>query len=100
MKRFESAEDAASEEGQEEARLKKLSNLQCRMLAHASRFRNVRRIVYSTCSVHVQENELVVRRILDAIAPAFRLETAIPDWPRFLPSSIQLPFFNDILALR
>jgi len=82
VKRFESAEDAASEEGQEEARLKKLSNLQCRMLAHASRFRNVRRIVYSTCSVHVQENELVVRRILDAIAPAFRLETAIPDWPR------------------
>ena len=45
-------------------RLQKLSNLQTRIVEHAMRFPAAKRITYSTCSVHEQENEVVVTRLL------------------------------------
>jgi putative methyltransferase len=45
-------------------RLEKLSNLQTRMIEHAFSFPAANRITYSTCSIHVQENEVVVSRAL------------------------------------
>ncbi|EXJ61865.1 hypothetical protein A1O7_02295 [Cladophialophora yegresii CBS 114405] len=48
----------------DKTRLQKLSNLQTRIVEHALGFRAAVRVTYSTCSVHVEENEAVVARIL------------------------------------
>ncbi|KAI1919420.1 hypothetical protein LOZ65_004415 [Ophidiomyces ophidiicola] len=45
-------------------RLTKLSNLQVQIVEHAFKFPAATRITYSTCSVHAQENENVVARLL------------------------------------
>ncbi|KAL9623019.1 MAG: hypothetical protein Q9160_002738 [Pyrenula sp. 1 TL-2023] len=45
-------------------RLRKLSNLQTHVLTHAFSFPAANTIVYSTCSIHVVENEGVVSRAL------------------------------------
>ncbi|KAF7503749.1 hypothetical protein GJ744_003291 [Endocarpon pusillum] len=47
-------------------RLQRLSNLQTRMLEHAFAFRNASMVTYSTCSIHAQENEVVVLRALNS----------------------------------
>ena len=46
------------------SRLEKLAHLQSRIIEHAFRFPAARMISYSTCSVHVDENEAVVTRAL------------------------------------
>ncbi|KAK2762321.1 hypothetical protein FQN54_001331 [Arachnomyces sp. PD_36] len=45
-------------------RLTKLSNLQLHIIVHAFGFPAATRITYSTCSIHIQENESVVARAL------------------------------------
>ncbi|KAJ5094767.1 hypothetical protein N7456_010628 [Penicillium angulare] len=45
-------------------RLVKLSNLQARIVEHALTFPNATHVTYSTCSIHLIENESVVERIL------------------------------------
>ena len=45
-------------------RLFKLSNLQTRIVEHAMTFPAATRLTYSTCSIHEQENEIVVSRVL------------------------------------
>ena len=65
-----------------EMRLRNLSALQCKLLEHASKFPNVKRIVYSTCSIHAEENESVVKQTLENIGSDFQLEKAIPSWLR------------------
>ena len=47
-------------------RIEHLSNFQLTALQHAMTFASVDRIVYSTCSLHEQENELVVKQALQA----------------------------------
>lgn len=47
-----------------EERLQKLSNLQTRIVEHAMKFPAAKRLTYSTCSIHEQENEVVVSRLL------------------------------------
>lgn len=48
----------------DKARLQKLSSLQSRIVEHAFSFPAAVRVTYSTCSVHVEENEAVVSRVL------------------------------------
>ena len=45
-------------------RLQKLSALQTRIVEHALAFPAAQRVTYSTCSVHVEENEGVVSRVI------------------------------------
>ena len=47
-------------------RLKALSNFQLKLLTHALQYPKARRIVYSTCSIHAEENEHVVVKALDS----------------------------------
>ena len=63
-------------------RLARLAEFQYAVVMHALRFPAVQRVCYSTCSVHVEENEAVVERIL-ADAPDFDLVIALPDWTRY-----------------
>lgn len=51
-------------EGQLSERLTALSTFQLRILTHAMRFPKARKITYSTCSVHFEENEGVVFQAL------------------------------------
>ncbi|XP_061868271.1 28S rRNA (cytosine-C(5))-methyltransferase isoform X2 [Colius striatus] len=71
--------------GQEAAvgaqRLRALAAFQRRALAHALRFPALRRLVYSTCSLHREENEDVVWAVLQESGSAFRLVDAFPAWP-------------------
>ncbi|KAJ1731485.1 hypothetical protein LPJ61_002517 [Coemansia biformis] len=67
-----------------EVRLQRLAEFQTSIVLHAMRFPGVKRISYSTCSVHVEENEAVVARVLRSqgefsLAPA---DQVIPTWPR------------------
>lgn len=61
------------EDGEEkdEARLASLASFQLKCLNHALRFPGLKRLVYSTCSVHAQENEEVVTSCLQQ-NPSFR----------------------------
>jgi len=47
-------------------RLHALSHFQTRLLTHAMSFPSVDKVVYSTCSIHAQENEHVVAAAMDA----------------------------------
>ncbi|KAL4954879.1 S-adenosyl-L-methionine-dependent methyltransferase [Aspergillus filifer] len=60
------SENDTPTEGISQDRLTKLSNLQFHIVSHALSFPAARKISYSTCSIHLTENESVVRRILDS----------------------------------
>ncbi|XP_046437723.1 28S rRNA (cytosine-C(5))-methyltransferase-like [Daphnia pulex] len=82
-----------------ELRLKRLSSLQSRLVEHAATFPSVERIVYSTCSIHEEENEAVVRQVLSKIGNSFRLDEALPWWPRRGTNSYDNPP-DDIIGLK
>lgn len=74
--------EAASSNAQKSrnvARLRSLSGFQLLILKHALSFPNVQRVVYSTCSVHQEEDEEVVREAL--VNSNFELENILPSWP-------------------
>lgn len=73
-----------------EARLEALSAFQLTLLLHAFRFPGAKKVTYSTCSVHSQENERVVIRALAsdvAKAKGWRIlrredqVSGLRDWP-------------------
>ncbi|OAQ84573.1 NOL1/NOP2/Sun family [Purpureocillium lilacinum] len=73
-----------------EARLQSLSSFQLTLLLHAFRFPGARKVTYSTCSVHSQENENVVMKALGSdiarergwrILPRESQVTGMKDWP-------------------
>lgn len=47
-------------------RLVALSSFQLELLLHAFKFPSAKKITYSTCSIHAEENEFVVRKALDS----------------------------------
>lgn len=70
------------------SRIEQLAAFQRAALLHALSFPCLERLVYSTCSVHEQENEGVVQAVLPAARlRGFQLATALPEWPhRGLPT--------------
>ncbi|KAK5047808.1 hypothetical protein LTR84_006473 [Exophiala bonariae] len=64
----ETTADSFAEETKETtydlARLQKLSILQAKIVQHAFAFPAATKVTYSTCSVHVEENEAVVAKVL------------------------------------
>ena len=63
-------------------KVKQLSDLQKSLLRHALSFPRATRVVYSTCSVYTEENESVVKEILDSNSNEWELARVIPDWTR------------------
>lgn len=53
-------------------RLQALAGFQRRVLNHALSFPALQRLVYSTCSLHQEENEDVVQAVLQKWGSAFR----------------------------
>ncbi|KAM6242531.1 28S rRNA (cytosine-C(5))-methyltransferase isoform 2-T2 [Porphyrio hochstetteri] len=62
-------------------RLQALAGFQRKALSHALSFPALQRLVYSTCSLHQEENEDVVHAVLQEQGSAFRLVNAFPAWP-------------------
>ncbi|KAM9370747.1 LOW QUALITY PROTEIN: 28S rRNA (cytosine-C(5))-methyltransferase [Phaethornis superciliosus] len=62
-------------------RLQALAGFQRKVLSHALSFPALQRLVYSTCSLHREENEDVVHAVLQEQGSAFRLVNAFPSWP-------------------
>ncbi|KAI1456745.1 S-adenosyl-L-methionine-dependent methyltransferase [Annulohypoxylon moriforme] len=59
-------ETVVSSEDELKARLEALSSFQLTLLLHAFKFPAARKITYSTCSIHAEENEQVVLRALQS----------------------------------
>jgi putative methyltransferase len=73
-----------------------LAAFQFAALCHALSFPQVRRVAYSTCSIHTQENEAVVLGALariNATGPKWRTVQALPSWPRrgVVPTAADMP---------
>ena len=57
--------------------------MQEKAVRHALTLPKLQRLVYSTCSIHDAENELVVKAVLPyAQGLGFELGHALPQWPR------------------
>lgn len=65
-------------------RLQSLAGFQRKMLAHALQFPALQRLVYSTCSVHKEENEDVVKDVLEQEGEAFRYKKVVKPGSAFL----------------
>ena len=78
--------EGTEEGGTDAARLDRLASFQEVALTHAlSSFPAATRVTYSTCSVHVRENEAVVATALGGPggrAGGWALEAALPAWHR------------------
>ena len=57
-------ETVVNTEGEYRARLAALSSFQLELLLHAFTFPAAKKITYSTCSIHAEENEFVVKKAL------------------------------------
>ncbi|AOA62479.1 25S rRNA (cytosine(2278)-C(5))-methyltransferase [Komagataella phaffii CBS 7435] len=81
-------EENEQDETYDDTRLSKLASFQFTIVRHAMMFPNAKKLTYSTCSVHPQENERVVVDLLkdsQVQAKGWKLCTrdeVIPDWNR------------------
>ncbi|CAG8481154.1 10690_t:CDS:2 [Cetraspora pellucida] len=65
-------------------RLENLSEFQEKIILHAFKFPLVQKIIYSTCSVYAEENEHVIKRVLDQtdLFVLANKNDIMPSWPR------------------
>lgn len=79
-------QDAQSQENEgeaeTEARIAALADFQRKAILHAFRFPSVKKVVYSTCSKHRQENEDVVNHVLNAQTEFVLADGVFPQWSR------------------
>ena len=68
------------EESYSKDRLQQLSRFQISILKHALSFPGVKRVVYSTCSIHEEENEQVVEEVISQLDFEFEIGHVMPDW--------------------
>ena len=75
----------------DQERMERLAAFQEAALRHALTLPSLTRLVYSTCSVHVRENEAVVAAVLpEAQESGFALADPFPEWHRRgLPGSVE-----------
>jgi len=85
-----------------ERRLSKLSSFQFQVVKHAMSFPHATKIVYSTCSIHAEENERVVidllmdKKVQEQGWTVSKRDSVIPAWPRRgLVSEFQEVFTDD-----
>jgi putative methyltransferase len=66
----------------DDRRVQGLCKMQLSILRRALSVPGVSQVVYSTCSVYIQENEAVVKAALAEFSHKFRLMKALPQWPQ------------------
>ncbi len=76
-------------EKRDEERIASLSNFQLTTLLHAMSFSQVERIVYSTCSLHDEENEFVVSQALVSPCNQDSKDGSGSIWKLVAPSCLQ-----------
>lgn len=81
------AENECVEGGASKEELKAFASEQTKIVCAALSLPKVEVVVYSTCSVHKEENEEVVAAVLRTCKRRVRQATVLPDWPhRGLPT--------------
>ncbi|GAB1606048.1 probable 28S rRNA (cytosine-C(5))-methyltransferase [Argonauta hians] len=73
--------DVIGDDSTSEERLQNLQNIQRTLLEHALRFPNVKRLVYSTCSVYAEENEQVIDTVMENFQDRYYVKDIMPSFP-------------------
>lgn len=75
----QNADRSEETQGEEATRIAQLAEMQTNLLVHAlTEFPNVKRVVYSTCSIHEEECERVVAEAIGRSPKGWRLSNIMP----------------------